>query len=83
MTKHSSNEKQFIALQLQYDGKEQECMTLASFNQVQTQQINQLQMEISKMIERLENIKDQYENEIEQRDVRLNSTKNLALNQLK
>jgi hypothetical protein len=58
-------------------------MTLASFNQVQTQQINQLQMEISKMIERLENIKDQYENEIEQRDVRLNSTKNLALNQLK
>jgi hypothetical protein len=40
-------------------------------------------MEISKMIERLENIKDQYENEIEQRDVRLNSTKNLALNQLK
>ena len=58
-------------------------MTLASFNQVQTQQINQLQMEISKMIERLENIKDQYENESEQRDVRLNSTKNLALNQLK
>ena len=42
-----------------------------------------LQNEISQMIDKLEDIKDSYENELEQKDNQLNNVKHMALKQLR
>ena len=58
-------------------------MTVQSFSQIQQGQINTLQGEISRMIEKLESIKDTYEMELDQKNQQLTSTKSLARQQLK
>lgn len=83
LTKNAQTEQAFEALALKYEGKEQECMTLQSYNQIQTNQINTLQAEIASMLEKLESIKSNYEGELTQKAEHLTSTQNLALQQLK
>jgi len=50
-----------------------------SFSDIQTGQIETLQKEISKMIEKLEDIKDNYESEIQEKDKKMSTTKEMAL----
>jgi len=50
-----------------------------SFSDIQTGQIETLQKEISKMIEKLEDIKDNYESEIQDQGKKMSTTKEMAL----
>ena len=58
-------------------------MTLMSHNNIQTSQITTLQTEISTMIDKLEDIKDTYETELDQREAQLQNNRNMAIKQLK
>lgn len=79
LNKNTQTEQAFEALALKYEGKEQECMTLQSYNQIQTTQVATLQAEIASMLEKLESIKSNYEGELTQKTEHLTSTQNLAL----
>ena len=76
---HEDLQRESTGLRLSLEAKEQECMTIQSHNAIQTQQVNILQSEIATMIEKLESIKDTYETELEQKDVQLQNTRNMAL----
>ena len=66
--KYSDIEKYHNDLLMAFKAKDQECMTLKSHTEIQNQQITTLQTEISQMIDRLEDIKVTYEQELAQRD---------------
>ena len=66
--KSTDLERDFQTLQLSLEAKEQECFTIESHNQIQSQQITHLQNEISNMIDKLEDIKNSYESELESKD---------------
>lgn len=63
--RHTALQEGFQALKMTFEAKEEECMTLHSHTEIQKQQIISLQDEISAMLDKLENIKNFYEIELE------------------
>lgn len=65
---YTEMEKSFTALKLTNEAKDEECMTLHSLSTIQKTQINKLQDEITEMLDKIDNIRGQYEIELEQRE---------------
>jgi hypothetical protein len=69
-------QRDFNDLQLAYEAKDQECLTLHSHNNIQNTQISSLQEEISSMIDKLEDVRKTYEMELESKDDQLQNNRN-------
>ena len=69
--KHTEMEREHTAMKMTLEAKEQECLTLQSHTEIQRAQIQTLQEDIAKMIDKLQDIKDAYEEGIEEKTMQL------------
>lgn len=81
--RYTALQESFQALKLTFEAKEEECLTLHSHTEIQKQQIYSLQGEITAMLDKLENIKNFYEIELEQRTQQLQNQRSISLKQMK